>query len=134
MLPGSETLPEGQDSTHSQSLCWILHIPAGPQPIQSSPGSCPGGATACWEHTGSRGLNFRIKPCALTSHHPVPQGPQQAAEGVQTPGTPSSASAAFTSNGFKEILRFQQTFSSSVEPLQPGMLHTDIYTRFLECM
>lgn len=36
-------------------------------------------------------LNFGIKPCALTSHHPVPQGPQQAAEGVLAPGTPQLA-------------------------------------------
>lgn len=94
LLPGSGTVPEGRDSA-AVSECWILHIPAGPQPIRSCP-SLLGARWLPW-------LNFGIKPCALTSHPPVPQGPQQAAEGVLAPGSIPPPQLAFGCLYFRRL-------------------------------
>jgi len=112
-----------------KSPCWVLNIPAGPQPIQRSPisglGDGPACDTACWERVScSSRLSFGIKTCALTCPDPArPSGPvaslpARAAPGREVfcwaPGAERPAGFApslFTFKCFKEILRYRQNFS-----------------------
>lgn len=87
MPRSSPIAPRVGTRSQSESVLDPAHpcrSPAHPELSWELSGGCHSLLGARW----LRGAEFGIKPCALTSHHPVPQGPQQAAEGVQTPGTP----------------------------------------------